>query len=194
MANTPDLSSLVESFTSDLSKLIHRATLEELHSKLQDLLGGGGSSMPSAKRAPGRPRKAKTATATAAAPQKKKGGKRTAADLGEMSDALLAHVKANPGARAEQIAAALGTDVGTMRLPMQKLIAEKKVRTEGQRRGTMYFAGAGKAKRAAPKKKAKPARKAKAAKRKKPAAKLVPRPEPAVVETKTAEPELVGAT
>jgi hypothetical protein len=32
-----------------------------------------------------------------------------------MSDALFAHVKANPGQRGEQIAAALKTDVGTMR-------------------------------------------------------------------------------
>ena len=52
-------------------------------------------------------------------------------------------MKANPGSRGEQIAAALGTDVKTMRLPMLKLIADKQVRTEGQRRGMTYFAGAG---------------------------------------------------
>ena len=64
----------------------------------------------------------------------------TAADLDAFSDQLLAHVKANPGVRAEQIAVALGTDVGTMRLPMQKLIAKKKVKVKGRKRGTMYFA------------------------------------------------------
>lgn len=70
----------------------------------------------------------------------KYGGKRTAADLEAFSDQLLAHVKTNPGARGEQIAAALGTEVGTMRLPMQKLIAAKKVKVKGRKRGTQYFA------------------------------------------------------
>lgn len=60
-----------------------------------------------------------------------------------MREALLAHVHANPGQRGEQIAAALGTDVGTMRLPMRKLIAERKVRTEGQRRGMTYYPAGG---------------------------------------------------
>jgi predicted ArsR family transcriptional regulator len=60
-----------------------------------------------------------------------------------MSSDLMSHVQSNPGMRGDQIATALGTDVGTMRLPMKKLIAEGKVRTEGQRRGMMYFPGTG---------------------------------------------------
>jgi hypothetical protein len=173
-----DIQSLVENFANQLSQVMRRAALEEVHAKLSLALGDTAPK----RRGPGRPRK----TATVAVPQEKKRGKRTAADLGEMGAALLAHVKANPGQRGEQIAAALGTDVGTMRLPMRQLIAEKKVRTEGQRRGMTYFAGAGKTKRATPKRKravrkarrAKPARKARTAERKKPAArsKLIPRP------------------
>ena len=57
-----------------------------------------------------------------------------------MSESLLAYVKKNPGQRGEQIAAALKTDVGTMRAPMKILIAKKKVRTKGQRRGMTYSA------------------------------------------------------
>ena len=186
MPTTPDIRDLVENFANELSQVMRRAALEEVHAKLSLAIGEVAPN----RRGPGRPRK----TATAAVPQRKKRGKRTAAGLGEMATALLANVKAKPGQRADQIASALGTDVGTMRLPMQKLLAEKKVRTEGQRRGTTYFAGAGKAKRAAPKKKAKPARKSKAAKRKKPVAKLIPRPRPVVVEPVVAEPELAGAT
>jgi len=166
-----DIRDLVDSFTSDLSKIIQRASLEEMQAKLQAVLGDVAPT----RRGPGRPRK----TATAAVPQRKKRGKRNAADLSEMGDALLAHVKANPGKRGDQIAAALRTDVGTMRLPMKKLIAERKVRTEGQRRGMTYFAGAGKAKgkgkhAAGKTKRSRPARRAKSGKGRKPAT-LIPR-------------------
>lgn len=134
MPNKPDLHSLVDSFVSDLTALTRRMALEQV----LESLGGASASTP-ARRGPGRPPK----SATPALPQKRAGGKRSAEDLGAMSTALLEYVKTNPGQRGEQIAAALGTDVGTMRLPMKKLIAEKQVRTEGQRRGMTYFAGAG---------------------------------------------------
>ena len=60
-----------------------------------------------------------------------------------MSDALLAHVKTHPGQRGEQVAAALRTDVKTMRGPMKALIAAKAIRTEGERRGMAYFPAGG---------------------------------------------------
>lgn len=53
-------------------------------------------------------------------------------------DALLTYVRNNPGSRGEQIAAALETDVNTMRPVMKALIAAGKVRTAGQRRGMTY--------------------------------------------------------
>lgn len=53
-------------------------------------------------------------------------------------DKLLPYVKANPGQRGEQIAAALKTNVGIMRGPMKALIAAKKIVTKGQRRGMTY--------------------------------------------------------
>ncbi len=193
MPNPPELRSLIDTFATELTRLIRRAVLEEVHAKLSLALGDA----PLGRRGPGRPRK----TATAAVPQVKKRGKRSAADLGQMGDKLLAHVKAHPGQRGEQIAAALGTDVGTMRLPMRMLIAERKVRTEGQRRGVVYFAGAGKAKRATRKaRRAKPARRSKSGKRKRPLARviLLPAPKPQDV-APTAAPaivdrEPVGAT
>jgi hypothetical protein len=67
-------------------------------------------------------------------------GRRSPVDFERMSASLLAYVTRNSGQRGEQIAEALGTDTKTMRLPMQRLIAEGQVRTTGERRGTRYFA------------------------------------------------------
>jgi hypothetical protein len=53
-------------------------------------------------------------------------------------DQLLTYVRNNPGSRGEQIAAALGTDVKVMRPVMKALIADRKVRTAGERRGMTY--------------------------------------------------------
>lgn len=55
-------------------------------------------------------------------------------------DAHLEHIRQNPGQRGEHIAAALGTDTTTMRPAMHKLIADKRVRTRGERRGMTYAA------------------------------------------------------
>jgi hypothetical protein len=138
-----DIRTLVDDFTSKLEQMIRRTALEQV----EQALGGGASSAP--RRGPGRPRKAAGAVPINRAP---KGGKRSAASLDQMQAALLAHVKAHPGQRGEQIAAALKTDVGTMRLPMKKLISARAVRTEGQRRGMTYFpAGGGVAGSAKPK-------------------------------------------
>ncbi len=51
---------------------------------------------------------------------------------------LLAHVRKNPGQRGEHIAAAFGTSTTAMRPVMRELIAAKRVRTEGERRGMSY--------------------------------------------------------
>jgi hypothetical protein len=66
-------------------------------------------------------------------------GRRGSQNADAMSEQLLTYVMEHPGQRGEQIAAALRTDVGTMRSPMKKLIAANKVKTRGQRRGMTYF-------------------------------------------------------
>jgi hypothetical protein len=53
-------------------------------------------------------------------------------------EVLLDYISKNPGQRGEMISAALGTDSKTIRPIMQKLIAEKRVKTKGERRAMSY--------------------------------------------------------
>ena len=57
-------------------------------------------------------------------------------------DALMTEISARPGQRVEQIGAALSTRTKDLALPLRKLIKDRRVRTEGQRRATKYFPGA----------------------------------------------------
>jgi hypothetical protein len=67
-------------------------------------------------------------------------GRRSSGEVEGLAERLLEHVRAHPGQRGEEIAAALGTDTTTMRPPMKRLIAANSVRTTGKNRGMRYFA------------------------------------------------------
>jgi hypothetical protein len=134
MARTPqstlEIQTLVQEFTEQLTQLVRRSALEQIHVAL-----GGGAEVPT-----GRARKVRVVRIGKSARDSAAGGKRSSAQVEEMANTLHAYVQEHPGQRGEQIAAALGTDVGRMRLPMKTLIASKRVKTRGQRRGMTYFA------------------------------------------------------
>jgi len=145
--SSPDLQSLVSNFASQLSEIVRKTTIDDIVRSIS-----GTVSLPY-----GKPRGRKVRVVRVGKAKGKR-GRRSDADMAAWGEKLLAHVKAHPGQRGEQIAAALKTDVGTMRGPMKALIAAKRVSTKGQRRGMTYFAGGsggsvgnGKAKRAAKK-------------------------------------------
>lgn len=83
--------------------------------------------------------KSQTATPRAATPRPK-GAKRSPEDIEALARNLLAYVKKNSGQRIEQIAAGLSVATGDLALPAKKLLAEKKLKTAGQKRGTTYQA------------------------------------------------------
>ena len=70
--------------------------------------------------------------------RRRKGGKRPAEVIEQTTSALLAHIKENAGQRIEQIAKALKTQTSDLKLSAIKLLAAKKVKTKGERRGTTY--------------------------------------------------------
>ena len=113
-----EIEALVSEFTSNLSQIMRRSALQEVLAVLE----GGAATPKQARR--GRP-----------AGSMNKGR----VDHDKMGERLLAHVAKNPGQRAEQIAKSVGSDVNSIRPAMKKLIAAKKVKTKGQRRGMYYF-------------------------------------------------------
>ncbi len=166
----------VDAFVADLSEQIREAALEAV----REALGGAA---PARRRGPGRPRKkAKKATRRKPGRPRKKATKRVGRkratkraskkrmrrspeDLDKTAARILAYVKTHPGKGVTAIAKSLRKSSKDLKRPVQMLLAAKKLRTEGQRRGTTYFAGAGGAKKTA-KRKASGKRKAATRKRK----------------------------
>jgi hypothetical protein len=152
-----------EAFANDLTVLIRRAALEAAATALG---GGAPAAAPAhvpAKR--GRPRKvapapvaapvsrsaaaAKLAKAPAAkapvgrrpaaAAKRAPGAKRPPGELVKLTERLGEYIKSHPGLRMENIGKALGAPTRELNLPIKKLLAAKKIRSEGHKRATEYF-------------------------------------------------------
>ncbi len=117
--------SRISSFAAELSALVKQAALESVHAALS------GSAPAAARR--GRPKGSKNVA--------KRGPGRPSGSASIDSDKILAHVRANPGRRSDQIAADLGLAVKQIQPALAKLLAAGAVRKEGIQRGTKYFAG-----------------------------------------------------
>ena len=96
-----------------------RTALNEARLTLSSCLAANGVAVPNGSAGAKRPRRA-------------------TAGADGLADQLLPYVLEHPGRRGEEIAAAFGMDSVTVRGPMKRLIADGKVRTAGQRRGTTY--------------------------------------------------------
>lgn len=68
-----------------------------------------------------------------------KGEKRSPLALRIVTDQLQAMIDLRPGHGIEKLAEYLGTTTRELNLPVKKLIAEKRIRTEGEKRARKYF-------------------------------------------------------
>lgn len=125
--------SRVESFAEELSSLIRDSAMETVREAL-----GAGSSPRRGARA-GRAAVSGPAGATRGGSRREKGQKRDPEEIERLTGRLLDYVKGNSGQRIEQIAAGMGTVTKELNLPVKKLIAQKSLKTKGQKRATQYF-------------------------------------------------------
>lgn len=131
----------IDSFIADLTTMTRAAALEAVQSAL-------GESAAPARRGPGRPRgSGKKAASKATKPprlaRRAKGARRSTANVEATTAKFVAFVKANDGKRLEEISKGLGIRSHDLKLPAQKLLAAKAVKTTGQKRGTKYHVAAG---------------------------------------------------
>lgn len=130
----------IEAFVADLSTLIRGSVVDALSGALG--IEASSSAAPRAVAASAAPA---PAPASASATKAKKGNgkreRRSADQVNASAERFLEFVTANPGLRLEQIAAGIGMPTKGLKLPVIKLAEAGAIYTEGQRRGTKYFAG-----------------------------------------------------
>ncbi|HEY6037215.1 MAG TPA: hypothetical protein VIV58_23205 [Kofleriaceae bacterium] len=115
-----EMNRVVGEFVAQITELAKRAAINTLESAL----GGGKGGLALSVGRGGR----------------RKGAKRTAADLDQLGDDFHQYVLKNPGMRIEQINKQLGTTTKDLALPIRKMIAEGSLKTKGEKRSTQYFA------------------------------------------------------
>jgi len=124
--------SRVEAFAEELSALIRDSAMETVREAL------GGSAAP--RRGARGGRAAASSAPVRGGGRREKGQKRDPGEIERLTSRLLDYVKGNGGQRIEQIAAGMGTVTKELNLPVKKLIAQKSLKTKGQKRATQYFA------------------------------------------------------
>lgn len=126
-----ELRSRIDAFVADITGLICESTLNAV----QNAFGAAPMTRAAA------PAVAKPSAAPAVkAARKSKGGKRTSESVLEMASTLLEYIRTHEGERLDQIAKGLGISTKELKLPVQKLFAQKAIKTTGVKRGTTYFA------------------------------------------------------
>lgn len=155
MSLTKEIESRIEKFVAELNELVRKEAVEAVATALGTGTRATSAAAAPARRGPGRPPRAPNGAAAApaaAAPKaakgprvraRKKGEKRTQAELAQIESSLESHVRNNPGQGIEAIGKALSLPTSELARPMKKLIAKGAVKTVGEKRATKYFPGDG---------------------------------------------------
>jgi len=131
-----EIQSRIQAFLTELSVLVKRQTLETVHEALgQEVVG---------RRRPGRPRKVtmrrgRRPRVMARRTVRGKRIRRSPEQLAKLQASVLAQVRSKAGQRLEEIGQALRTDTAVLKKPIAMLLASKKLKTTGAKRGTKYF-------------------------------------------------------
>lgn len=136
MATNPvsdQIRSRVEEFVDELSSLIRQSALDTVAQVLRGEEGGGGRRGRRGAASAGR------APVAARGRVRAKGAKRSQDELENLTTRLLTYIKSNAGQRIEQVAKGMGVSTRELNLPAKKLLANKSIRTKGQKRATQYF-------------------------------------------------------
>ncbi len=123
-----ELQALVDRFVEDLRELATRIAIDQIQNAF------GSTALPRAAKA-----------APIARGGNNKRGRRGAQELNDLRERLYRVIADNPGRRTEELNAALGTTTPQIAQQLRQLVADKRVRTEGARRGMRYFATGGEA-------------------------------------------------
>ena len=125
------ITKLVNDFVAQVASLARRAAMDTL----ENALAGAGTG-----RAAGRGR-GRVAALAAPSSRRPKGAKRPPGEIAKTKTRVYEYIKTHAGQRIEQINKALGTSTKDLTLPIKKLIADKAVRTQGEKRATTYYPG-----------------------------------------------------
>lgn len=125
----------VHVFVSEITELARQQALETLSAAL---VAGGRARA-------GRGRNGAAAPRVSRRGRDQAGNRRSPEEIDRAAQALLSEIQSNPGLRVEQIGRALGAATKDLSLPLKKLLSQRMVRSEGQRRATRYFPAGGSA-------------------------------------------------
>ncbi len=125
----------VQVFVTEITELARQQALETLSAAL---VAGGRAR-------PGRGRNGAATVRVARRGRDQAGNRRSPEEIDRAAQALLSEIQSNPGLRVEQIGRALGAATKDLSLPLKKLLSQRMVRSEGQRRATRYFPSGGSA-------------------------------------------------